>query len=747
MTGACPGLNYIRCKVALKAHKPTKSTNNSCNQFLLSVTRFSLYFRNMEARTYTRCVILTILLVHIGGETSLFKTKLGTAHMSKSSWVLSFYLDLAPITRQLDKLDNLLDTIGEKLNLTLATIEADSRLTPEANKPHNKATSNQIHRVQQYHGMRIYSTLTNLTRAEFKLTKHHLFKTRQTLDDLVSRKEDLGIKRPKRGIFTGIISVLDLAFGISNRISNKKLEKGIRQLAASNQLHHIQINELTSITNMSAIAINKNRLHINELNKIVGNLNTKLQALDDSMISSLTREALSIKHSELSMHLNILNDALSFVQFQISQLKRGVDAAILGQMTAALVEPTTLRGALTTVEKNIPDDLKLPFSAKGASIWNYYKNIKTDIIMLNNQLACLSLVDLDDIKSLYELYHVISFPVITGSNSLEYLLETEYLAISTGNNRYIHMNEMELTKCVASHGHFCHVLNPAYSFTHSPSCVSAVFKDNHRVISETCKFVTNKVTKPYAKYLGDNMYAIAYTENLEFKVVCHNSSKVMTTNSPLDFLKLHSNCEAYNALVTLNTEASGFTNIGAIEFNGYKESDLENYFPDDEFTIEELVHKHVVNISKVEELPLLEPLEFVRVAKLSDDDIVSIDLIDDTNLIIVISVVGGCIVMFGLLAACLKRKWNNKNAFKYFKGRMNQIEAKQSERDRELAIELQHLKENSTDIDPRISKVNDKVKEAYQYQPKEQDYPKHKKAKCQVCYLCCCCKDAEAEYI
>ena len=366
------------------------------------------------------------------------------------------------------------------------------------------------------------------------------------------------------------------------------------------------------------------------------------------------------------MQLNILNDALSFVQFQISQIKRGVDAAILGQLTAALVEPTTLREALTTVEKNIPDDLKLPFGVEGASIWNYYKNIKTDIIMLNNQLACLSLVDLDDIKSLYELYHVISFPVITGSSSLEYLLETEYLAISTGNNRYIHLSEAELTKCVASHGHFCHVLNPAYSFTHSPSCVSAVFKDNHRVISETCKFVTNTVTKPYAKFLGDNLYAIAYTEDLEFKVVCHNSSKVMTTSSPLDFLKLHSNCEAYNALVTLNTEASGFTNIGTIDFNGYKESDLENYFPDDEFTIEELVNKHVVNISKVEELPLLEPLEFTRVAMLDEGDMVSIDLLDDTKFIVTISVVGGCMIMFGLLAACLKRKWSNVSSFKKY---------------------------------------------------------------------------------
>ena len=221
-----------------------------------------------------------------------------------------------------------------------------------------------------------------------------------------------------------------------------------------------------------------------------------------------------------------------------------------GVINPSLISPELLIKELEEIQKQLPNNIKLPESPKW-NIWHYYKFLSISHTTHNDKIIMLIKVPLVENDSTLELYRVYNLPVFNPAigKSLKYNIESETIAVTLDRKTYAALpTPSEFLECTLANGHFCSLKSALYDMQASKLCIFALFLKNETAINENCEFEMVNTTGPLAMYLDDGTWAISTTTIEQMEVTCPTLLRhVIPIHPPLRIVELQPACSAFSA--------------------------------------------------------------------------------------------------------------------------------------------------------------------------------------------------------
>ena len=162
------------------------------------------------------------------------------------------------------------------------------------------------------------------------------------------------------------------------------------------------------------------------------------------------------------------------------------------------------------------------------------------------QILIISSVHIIDVTSKFLIYKVINIPVghLNNTAIAMYKINTEYLAVSIDNNRYMILNPAEASICLHSAAKICIPSSPIFPFRTSKSCAAALYI-RHNVEKNCQKVIRNDLTLPSARHITKGIWILTTNKPLILTTICNTNQREKYTIKPyFQIFQLKSNCRA-----------------------------------------------------------------------------------------------------------------------------------------------------------------------------------------------------------
>ena len=350
--------------------------------------------------------------------------------------------------------------------------------------------------------------------------------------------------RPKR--FPDLIGFVVGMFSFDNRRKIKALQKNVKTLYQITKHHQVEIIELAHWLNITYGFARQNRRAIIELNG-------KLHQLRFDVYKAMT--LLDTRIAGLALIQEIQSRVLetSIVIQQIKEDLKGIEEYMrimaTNRINPFILPPNNLRKILQKIQldlKNHPR-LGLPDDAD-EHVWSYYSLIRVNPIVTPDFLVIILTIPLIDHSLTMNIYKVHNLPALDVNRNLTftYILENEYLAVSSDETYVALPSAWDIRLCEATAGHLCTLNQALYPTSKTKWCILALYQQDVADIKSYCKIDTERYEHNRAQSLGGYLWAISAIKRERIQVRCPESTTIKEIKPPLTIVTVEEGCEAYS---------------------------------------------------------------------------------------------------------------------------------------------------------------------------------------------------------
>ena len=142
----------------------------------------------------------------------------------------------------------------------------------------------------------------------------------------------------------------------------------------------------------------------------------------------------------------------------------------------------------------------------------FYRYLCTHVLVVKEQFLLIIDVPIQDCTEQFEIYQVFSLLIPKGSLSAWYDIETKYLGISQDDKKAVEILEQQFTTRQWANGQFCNLDAPLQPLTNPPTCITAIYAKNEKVIEQQCSLqIRNTCSSTIPMAITSNLWLLTST--------------------------------------------------------------------------------------------------------------------------------------------------------------------------------------------------------------------------------------------
>ena len=486
-------------------------------------------------------LLTTITLVY--AQTGTYFVYENTVFASYSSWVISYSVDITPYRVHLSEI------LSEIYNFRSAIEELLQ------NAPANSVNSSEAYKVRM-----VRQQISDMLQHESKEFITEFEVIRDTLENI----ETLTVQantRPKRSILPAVGNLMSFLFGVSTEDNVNRLRDSIYNIQDTNeQIVHVVSDSLTLI-NKSNEEIRTNRKALRKLTNATSKLRDEFQIFAQDLYLVLFPEFTYIQLvTRLQAIFNIISIHIRQIHLTLNDLQIQLQTSVQGNLSPSLITSQELEHVLLSIQKQLPNDIMLPYSTNRDGLLKYYQYLQPTLVTTRSGFHVLMAIPLMHQSTEYEIYRAVQVPVPNPDVRLgaQYSIESEYFAISRDKTFYIPLALNEILHCLD--GPICQFNSPPYSVINYPQCITSLFLHDSQGVSVNCKKNIIEMGKPVLKQLFPQNYVISTVNPFNITILCPNKQKRIPVTSIYMF-ELNEGCSLDSKYFQLPKQIKGQTNI------------------------------------------------------------------------------------------------------------------------------------------------------------------------------------------
>ena len=250
----------------------------------------------------------------------------------------------------------------------------------------------------------------------------------------------------------------------------------------------------------------------------------------------------SIYNQMLMMHNSLLKSRV-----------KAIGDVLQGKLTPDVISPQQLNNTLLHLRHDI-GKLYVGLKLAKFTLWDYYSLDDITSVFKNGTLYVEIPVKLEMMDQTFALYEINSFPVPIDSNSHQATIIMDHidiLAVNTKQNSYFPVSHFVLNEhCQGRTVHRCTTMFVNYDFETSPSCESAIYKNNMEQMKTLCKIGIMEVdskTNPLIYDLKNSSFLVVNPTRQTIYSRCDDyERKTVITNASLVTITMQCFCKLVN---------------------------------------------------------------------------------------------------------------------------------------------------------------------------------------------------------
>lgn len=515
--------------------------------YIVVITRLCFcIFQNMRKQLLTALILGLAEAIFISENVIFHKTN--EISITRAKWLATFIIDLRPFRQFLAKLQN---------DLYLASVTAEC-IVKEYDRP-NKT---------EY-----FTTFQSLQKELNFLNGTH----EHLMTGLLDYK--LLHTRQKRAPFNFIGDIGSFLFGLVTEDEIKSIRKNIASLAQNQeQIIHVVEDSIT-VLNMTRAEVSENRQAIMELVRSIHGLDSKLATIADALQKQIYENKYFLEmYFQLDLIINELKDMLQNGLFYLENLKTQLNFLSLGRLSMSSISPRNLRQLLSEIKSKLPTTLSL-IGDPAKDLFLFYRQLASSALLEDDRIIIVLSIPVLHTSNRFEVFKAHSLPlaikgVKTDNNHAPdmiatYDLEAHGLMIDQGRTKYALLTKDEIDQCSDPSIKWCSVTEPIFPVNLAKLCLVHLFLKNSESIQKYCKRMVTLNTKlPMGVHLYDSVWAIASKTELQFSLVCEqSSSETRTTKPPVHLLQIPASCIASNLYMTLSSSYETNSEFDLVDSN------------------------------------------------------------------------------------------------------------------------------------------------------------------------------------
>ena len=445
-------------------------------------------------------------------QTGTYFVKRTEAYASYNSWILSFRVNIEPYKEELGNIAQEMDGF----QMVFKELQQGIQLKPAGGN-------------STVLGNPVIKDIELMISQELVQFRHDY----QRLQGLISRIELLAVKgsrRGKRALLPFICDLMSNLFGTPSESDFRRLQRALTSLKSSEEQNAHVVSESLSIINKTEVQVAQNHITIQHLTNATNIVTNELGWLNNVLRTKVIPKLTTLQVvAKLHDMFHVVSCALSNTEQSLLKLQEQLRQSAYGMLSMSLVRPTELVTAFKRIENKLPSDNYLPYETGDRSMLLYYKHLHPLIYHTKNKFHIVAALHIIPEKAKYDIYEAITLPVphFNLSYAAHFYLEADFLAMSKDEMSYTYLNKMDVAQC--RQGLVCHMKTPIFKASQYPSCLIALFKKDHALISENCHpIIVSLSQRPLIKPLFPGSWLLSNAKPLILTITCERQSKQVT---------------------------------------------------------------------------------------------------------------------------------------------------------------------------------------------------------------------------
>ena len=354
--------------------------------------------------------------------------------------------------------------------------------------------------------------------------------------------------KSKRSILPFIGSAAKFLFGTVTENDLYKVKNAIRKLVQEQStLRHV-VRENLSIVNVTRTEIKENRHTINAMISTLHDMNSEISNVTNQIQHQLHNfEEFMLLYLHTDLIIQEVRETTQRAVSYINTINQQLNAFASGIIPQSVISPQQLQSILISISRQLPSNLILPADPL-SDIWFYFKTLRCILMTRNRRFLVISSLHLNDVKSHFNIFHVINVPIGLKTTSMVgfYKTDANLLALSTDHTQYMKLSDNEASICIRNSANLCAPDQPIFPTINSKSCTIALFLNKD--INQNChRIVRSDIILPQAFYIFKGTWVVTLREPLKMTLTCHSSTRSDITLQPYyQVIMLESDCHAYS---------------------------------------------------------------------------------------------------------------------------------------------------------------------------------------------------------
>ena len=248
-----------------------------------------------------------------------------------------------------------------------------------------------------------------------------------------------------------------------------------------------------------------------------------------------------------------LRDSLSYLHHVAAHTMDYVEAATTHVLTPRTLPIPHLHSILENITATLPANLALPTDL--TDILHFYRFLTVHVFAEEGKFLLLIDIPIQDRRQQLTIFKITNLPIPKGNFSLQYNLDTHYMAVNEDETMLTPMSTEEYETCRKAKGQFC-VLSQARQLLATPStCLAALYKKDQHHIKALCFLQTSPRPASYAPiYLAPNIWIIIAPRDIPntISIICPGKpSRAASLKQSVSILHLNTACSATSSYFQL----------------------------------------------------------------------------------------------------------------------------------------------------------------------------------------------------
>ena len=498
---------------------------------------------------------------------SLYFLYQGEVVLTKSTWLVSFSLDMEPYKNQVTEIVAKVNELNDVLQSIDTGFDSSMDGEEQDQEPANLTAADKAYQKNmelfKMEGAASKKEATSLQQLYSELEESFLLPRSVAWSSYIENKPKLpGRTRSRRSLLSLVGFLTGGVVDIATLVSVKQLKSRVKVLSDNvDDLMHATRDSF-SILNVTQEQVHQNRVALNKLGEDIAAATQQMQLAFTQLEQRTLKELhYMMVNSEIHSYFNVVQNALRRAFTQLVMLREDLNSAALGRMNFGMVSREQLRMTIKKIQNLLPQGYFIPVDEH--NLGPLYKHGGVVVFAINQVLYTTMAIPVARVSTEFDVYKLVSVPHLREDLgvSLKYKLEETGLAISKDRMTYQLMTAAEATLCGNPATPFCILSRAKYSVRRNPSCLSSLFMKDQANLDRLCEVTRN--TGPenvFAEYLFEGTWLVSTHQDLAFSQVCNPEADEMNPEAGVirisrgtNLVKIKKGCRATSDVLSLPT--------------------------------------------------------------------------------------------------------------------------------------------------------------------------------------------------